>query len=107
MLTEWETLEKKRGLGQKLQELREHTGITQAELSERAGCSKNYISAIERGVNKLTVPMLLEYCDILHKTPNELLGFEDEIVFEHELFDIVKTFDREQYERAIRVLKAL
>lgn len=107
MLAEWELLEKKRSLGQRLQELREHAGITQSELSERAGCSKNYISAIERGVNKLTVPVLLEYCAILHKTPNEILGFEDDAIPYHELLDIVKTFSREQYERAVRILKVL
>lgn len=107
MLTEWELLEKRQCLGRKLQELREHAGITQAEFSARAGCSKNYISAIERGVNKLTVPVLLEYCGILHKTPNEILGFNDDVLFERELLDIIKTFDKEQFERAIRVLKAL
>lgn len=107
MLAEWESMEKKRKLGQRLQEFREQAGVTQAELSERAGSSKNYLSAIERGVNKLTVPVLLEYCDALHKTPNELLGFDDGKKHNHELLDIIDTFDKEQYERAIRVLKAL
>ena len=31
MLTEWELLENRQCLGRKLQELREHAGITQAE----------------------------------------------------------------------------
>ena len=107
MLSDWESTEKKRELGSRLQFLREQAGVTQLELSERAGCSKNYLSAVERGVNKLTVPVLLEYCKATHKTPNEILGFNQDKRLNSELLSILDTFDKEQYERAIRVLKAL
>lgn len=107
MLSDWESAEKKRELGSRLQYLREQSDITQLELSERAGCSKNYLSAVERGVNKLTVPVLLEYCQAVHKTPNEILGFEQDKRLNSELLSILDTFDKEQYERAIRILKAL
>lgn len=107
MLSDWESAEKKRELGSRLQFLREQAGVTQLELSERAGCSKNYLSAVERGVNKLTVPVLLEYCKATHKTPNEILGFDQDKRLNSELLSILDTFDKEQYERAIRVLKAL
>lgn len=107
MLSDWESAEKKRELGSRLQRLREQADITQLELSERAGCSKNYLSAVERGVNKLTVPVLLEYCQAVHKTPNEILGFDQDERLNSELLSILDTFDKEQYERAIRVLKAL
>lgn len=107
MLSDWESAEKKKELGSRLQYLREQADITQLELSERAGCSKNYLSAIERGVNKLTVPLLLEYCKAVHRTPNEILGFDQDKRLNSELLSILDSFDKEQYERAIRILKAL
>lgn len=61
-------------LGKRLKMLREKNGVTQEKMSDEANCSKNYISAIERGVHKLTVPMLIEYCRVLRLSPNEVLG---------------------------------
>ena len=83
-----------------------------ASLSEglSAPCGRSDASASilpERGVNKLTVPVLLEYCPAVHKTPNEILGFDQDERLNSELLSILDTFDKEQYERAIRVLKAL
>ena len=77
MLADWDMPENRKRLGQRLQELREQAGITQLELSIKARCSKNYISALERGINKLTVPMLLEYCQATHLTPNKILEYDD------------------------------
>ena len=107
MLSELESSQKKKELGQRLQELREQAGITQLVLSEKAGCTKNYLSAVERGVNKLTVPLLLEYCAALHKTPDEVLGYDDGRKLNSELLDIIGAFNKEQYEQAIKILKAL
>lgn len=78
MIQDWEQREKRRALGMRLQSLRISKGVTQLQLSELAGCTKNYISAVERGVNKLTVPVLLEYCNALGMTPDEVLGYPGE-----------------------------
>lgn len=107
MLADWDMPENRKRLGQRLQELREQAGITQLELSIKAGCSKNYISALERGVNKLTVPMLLEYCKATHLSPNKILEYDDGEKLNSELLNILNTFTKEQYERAIIILKAL
>lgn len=53
MLADWDLPENRKRLGRRLQELREQNDSTQLEFSIKAGCSKNYISARERGVNKL------------------------------------------------------
>ena len=108
MVTDWEDPIRRKELGQRLQQFREDAHMTQGDLSIAAGCSKNYLSAIERGVNKLTVPLLLEYCRALHKTPNEILGFEDSgRSVNPELLDIVETFTEEQQELAKRILRAI
>ena len=67
-------------------------------MSGRAGCSKNYLSAVERDVNKLTVPLLLEYCKAVRKTQNETLGFDQDERLGSELLSILDSFDKEQYE---------
>ena len=108
MVTDWEDPIKRKELGQRLQQLRESAGITQGDLSIAAGCSKNYLSAIERGVNKLTVPLLLEYCLALNKTPNEVLGYEDSGKRANpELMDVITSLDSEKSQLAVRLLKVL
>ena len=107
MLDEWSSLQRRKELGQRLQTLREQAGITQLALSEMAGCSKNYLSSVERGKIKLTVPLLLEYCSALHKAPNEVLGYEDGKKHNSELMSIIETFSKEQYEQAVKILKAI
>ena len=38
-------------IGKQLQSLRKKNGITQQELADRIGCSKNHISKVERGAH--------------------------------------------------------
>ncbi len=64
-------------LGRRLKELREKAKVTQEHMALEANCTKNYISAIERGLHKLTVPMLVEYCRVLRLSPNEILDISD------------------------------
>lgn len=106
MVADWESSEKRSDLGHRLQEFREQAGLTQQQLSELAGCSKNYLSAVERGINKLTVPVLLEYCNATHKSPNEVLGYGTTEAND-ELVSIVSSLTKEQYDQAVKMLKAL
>ena len=108
MVTDWEDPTKRKELGQRLQQLRETAGITQGDLAIAAGCSKNYLSAIERGVNKLTVPLLLEYCLALDKTPNEVLGYEDSGKRANPaLMDVVTSLEEGKTKLAVKLLRAL
>lgn len=58
-------------------------------------------------VNVCRLYFVTKYCDALHRTPNEVLGYNQDRRLNSELLSILDTFDKEQYERAIRVLKAL
>lgn len=72
--------------GIRLQKCREAKSITQKELADYCGLSKNYISALERGVNKMNVFTLLKCCELLEVTPNTLLNYRknDRIILELE-----------------------
>ena len=62
-------------IGLLLQKARESKGITQREISEHTGFSKNHISDVERGLSKASVELLLGYCEILDLDPNTILTF--------------------------------
>ena len=78
MFSEW----KKRktvndmNLGKKLQEHRKAKGITQAEMAKVCGLSKNYISAMERGINNCSAKTLIAYAIKLDMSLDELIGKE-------------------------------
>ncbi len=53
-------------MGQELRKARERAGITQEELSFRAGLSRPYISQLERDMKSPTVDTLFRICDALN-----------------------------------------
>lgn len=62
-------------IGKLLKDAREAHGVTQAEMCRYAHLSRNHLGAVERGVSKASVEMLLGYCECLNMTPNEILGY--------------------------------
>lgn len=92
-------------LGHRLKTLREKKGITQEKMSIEAGCSKNYISAIERGVHKLTVPMLIEYCRVLQLTPNEILQITEKMDEYTELINSLKPDELIKVKDFIKIIR--
>ena len=52
-------------VGNRFKEYREKAGFTQAELSGKAGCTEQYISAIERGINFPAYNRLVRILNIL------------------------------------------
>jgi transcriptional regulator with XRE-family HTH domain len=64
-------------MGDELRESRERAGLTQEELSFRAGLSRPYISQLERNLKSLTVDTLFLICDALGIAASELIGRVD------------------------------
>lgn len=62
-------------IGKLLKKAREYRKISQADMVETTGLSKNHISAIERGVSKPSIECLLGYCNKLNLTPNDILEY--------------------------------
>ena len=61
-----------------MQYAREAHKLLQSDMVESTGLTKNHISAVERGVSKPSIEMLLGYCKKLETTPNDILGFTDD-----------------------------
>ena len=61
-------------IGAKLQKARLSKRITQSQIAEHIGMSTNHISAIERGVSKASVEVLIGYCKTLNMSASEILG---------------------------------
>ena len=97
-------------IGLALKSCREYAKLTQQELANRTGVSKNYISALERGLHKMTVNNLLDFCIALNVTPNELLGYridEDDHDDHTELISLINGLSKENYEKAVTIIKLL
>lgn len=63
-------------IGILLQRAREDKNVTQKEIAEHTGYSKNHISAVERGVCKASVELLLGYCEVLDLNPDIILSYK-------------------------------
>lgn len=64
-------------LGDKLGYIRVNSNYTQAEIAKRSECSRNHISMVEQGKERLTVYQMEVYCRATHTSPNEILGYEE------------------------------
>lgn len=63
----------KKLVGIRIMQRRKAKGLTQEELSEQIGISKNHLSGIERGVYLPTVSTIIKICNILGFSPDYYL----------------------------------
>ncbi len=66
-----------RAIGNKLHAIRKHSGLTQAEVAEKAGLSDRTYADIERGSVNMRIETILRICNVLHITPDEILTEND------------------------------
>jgi transcriptional regulator with XRE-family HTH domain len=66
-----------RKLGQRIASLRKGRKLTQEQLAEAVGCSVEFISLVERGVNAPSVAGLEKFAKILKVEVRELFTFEE------------------------------
>ena len=67
-----------RKLGQRIAALRRSRRLTQENLAESVGCSVEFISLVERGVNGPTVAGLEKFAKVLEVEVHELFIFKEE-----------------------------
>lgn len=60
-------------LGNKIYDCRKRTGLTQAEVAERAGLSERAYADIERGTANARVLSIQKICAVLNIEPNNIL----------------------------------
>lgn len=93
-------------IGRLLQDARESHGVLQSELCESTGLTKNHISAVECGVSKASIRMLLGYCEKIGITPNDILGYS-ELNLIPELQEMLNHMDAEQQKRIVDMIKLM
>ena len=93
-------------IGRLLQVAMEQHKVSQATLCDSTGLSKNHISAVERGLSKASVKMLLGYCEKLGITPNDILGY-GELNLMPELREVISTMDMEQQQKVLDMIKLM
>ena len=59
-------------VGTRLRDLRKQNGLTQQELADRVGVSRQTINAIEKGDYNPTINLCIAICKVLGKTLDEL-----------------------------------
>ena len=64
-------------LGQRIAGLRKARKLTQEQLAEALGCSVEFISLVERGVNAPSVAGLEKFAKILKVEVKEMFTFEE------------------------------
>ncbi len=60
-------------IGSRIKEIRTAKGWTQAKLAEKSGVEPSYISHIERGVTKLSLPTLISIANALDATLDDVV----------------------------------
>lgn len=63
-----------RGIGKRIQKLREQAEFTQESLAEEVDISASYLSAIERGVKTPTLDTFVRILNAIGAEPNEVLA---------------------------------
>lgn len=62
-------------LGNRIREIRTQKDLTQAELAEKCGCNRNYISMLERGERNPSYKSLVMIADGLDVKISKLVTF--------------------------------
>ena len=60
-------------VGERLRAIRKKRGYTQEQLAEMAGISPQHCSGIETGGAKVSLPALVQLCNALDASPDEIL----------------------------------
>ncbi len=64
-------------LGQRIADLRRSMKLTQEQFAEKLGCSVEFISLVERGVNAPSVAGLEKFAKVLKVEVRDLFAFEE------------------------------
>ena len=93
-------------LGKRLKECRRSCKVTQQEMAAACGLSKNYISAMERGINKCSAQTLITYANKLNMSLDELVGNRKSAVLP-ELRMLLESTDENTQRKIIEVIRQM
>ena len=93
-------------IGKLLQTARESHKLSQSALAKEIGMSTNHISAIERGSSKGSIDTLLGYCNALHMSPDEILGYKNNMILP-ELHDRLSQMPGPEQKKVLNIIKII
>ena len=93
--------------GQMLQTYRERAKVTQQDIADATGLTKNYISSIERGVHKCNAQTFIVYAKKCGASLDEMAGLTEKPVVNHDLLQLLSQMSAEDQERAYQILKLM
>ena len=93
-------------IGHLLKSAREARNVSQAEIALATGMSKNHISAIERGISKASIELLLGYCKKLDISADALLGLSGNEILPELYSELVK-LDSAQQSKVFAMIKLM
>lgn len=95
-----------RKVGSRLLLIRKANGLTQAEVAEIAGLSDRTYADIERGIVNMRIQTLLQICEALHITPDELfVDYKDNDIELEELLVLLSNCTAAQKKTATDLLR--
>lgn len=91
-------------LGTILKSSRKAHDITQEEMAQYCGLTRNYISAMERGINKPSAQTLILYAQKCGISIDELLGLKEVKPIVPELYKLLLKMDKKDQEKVARII---
>ena len=93
--------------GQMLQRYRESAKVTQQEIADATGLTKNYISSIERGVHKCNAQTFIIYAKKCGVSLDEMAGLVPKSKLNRNLIKKISEMSEDEQERALKILELM
>lgn len=93
--------------GQMLQSYREQAKVTQQEIADATGLTKNYISSIERGVHKCNAQTFITYAKKCGVSLDEMAGLIPKSKLNRKLVQKLSDMSEDNQERALKILELM
>lgn len=93
--------------GQMLQSYREKAKITQQEIADATGLTKNYISSIERGIHKCNAQTFITYAKKCDASLDEMAGLIPKSKQNIKLLKKISDMSEEEQERVLKILELM
>lgn len=93
--------------GQILQSYRESAKVTQQEIADATGLTKNYISSIERGVHKCNAQTFIIYAKECGVSLDEMAGLIPKSKLNRNLMKKISEMSEDEQERALKILELM
>ena len=96
-----------RNMVKKMKQERESRGITQQEVAHKCNLTKNYISSLERGLNKCSAETLILYAKAINVPVSVLVGDMADQEIDPELQSFIASLDSKTQKKILNVIKAM